>query len=369
MKITKIEAYQTTIELERPFVITLGAINAIESVIIKVIDDQGNFGLGEAAPHNLILGETSATILAALDVMAPHLISMDPRGLSQISYIMDHLLLHHTAVKSAIDMALHDLIAKSWGEPIWRILGGTERKIKTDLTIGLQPLDETLSYIEDNLGKGFKVIKLKVGQDPEEDIERIKVVRELVGERVRLRIDVNQGWTRSQALKMLKELTRYNLELVEQPLPAFDIDGLAWLRRAVSTPIMADESVHTPKEALRVAQEGAADYINIKLMKSGGLWKARQIAETAEAAGVGCMIGSMVETDLAITAAVHFAAATPNVKFADLDLGFSLRPRAKLIKNGGARFESGYVIPPNAPGLGVLELNEELIRGPVRIYK
>lgn len=132
---------------------------------------------------------------------------------------------------------------------------------------------------------------------------------------------------------------------------------------------MVDESVHQAEDAVRVIKEDAADYINIKLMKSGGFWKARKIAAIAEAAGVGCMVGSMIETDLAITAAVHFAAAVKNVRFGDLDLGFSLKPKDRLIKRGGAFFNRGYVLPPNKPGLGIVELKEELLQGPIDVYE
>lgn len=132
---------------------------------------------------------------------------------------------------------------------------------------------------------------------------------------------------------------------------------------------MADESVHRPEDAIRVIREDAVDYLNIKLMKSGGLCKAGKIATIAEAAQLGCMVGSMIETDLAITAAVHFAAAVPGVRFGDLDMGFSLRPRDRLVKRGGAKFNDGYVIPPDEPGLGIADLREELLVGPINVYK
>ncbi len=369
MKILRIEVYQVFINLAQPFVIATDTITAINSVIIKIADDQGNIGWGEAAPQPVILGETVESILACLDVIAPSLIGKDPRKIEEIVEMMDRLILRNTAAKAAVDMAIHDLVGRAWGEPLWRLLGGAREKIETDLTIGIKPTGEAVKDILKLLKEGFKVIKLKVGKDPEEDIERVKAVREAVGGEVRIRIDANQGWTRQQAVHALKKMAKYNIEFVEQPVQALDISGLAFVRQAIAIPVMVDESVHQPEDAIRVITENAADYINIKLMKSGGLWKARKIAAIAEAAAMPCMVGSMIETDLAITAAIHFATAVTNVKFGDLDLGFSLRPKNRLVEKGGAEFSEGYVIPSNKPGLGVVKMREELLQGPVNVYE
>lgn len=369
MKISRIEVYQVSIGLEQPFVIATDTITTINSVIVKVVDDRGNIGWGEAAPQPVILGETSGSILACLDLIARNLIRKDPRRIEEIVEMMDRLIYRNTAAKAAIDMAIHDLIGKAWGEPLWYLLGGAKEKIETDLTIGIRPSDEAIKDVLNLLREGFKVIKLKVGRDFKEDIKRVKAMREAIGDEVRIRIDANQGWTCQQAIYALKSMAEYNMEFVEQPVHALGISGLASIRRATSIPVMVDESVHQPEDAVRVIKEDAADYINIKLMKSGGFWQARKIAAIAEAAGIGCMVGSMIETDLAITAAVHLATAVSNVGFADLDIGFSLRPKDRLIKRGGAKFNAGYVIPPDEPGLGVLQLKEELLHGPIIVYQ
>lgn len=369
MKISRIEIYEVSIGLQRPFIIATGNINIINSVIVKVIDDCGHTGWGEAAPQPVILGETPGSILACLDLIARNLIGKDPRRLEEINEIMDRTVYRNTAAKAAIDIALHDLVGKAWGEPLWRLLGGAREKIETDLTIGIRALDEVLKDVRSLLKEGFKAIKLKVGESPDIDIRKVKAVREAIGDRARIRIDANQGWTRQQAIYALREMAKYGVEFVEQPVRADDISGLVSIRQSTPIPVMADESVHQPEDAIRVIKEEAVDYINIKLMKSGGFWKARKIAAIAEAAGIGCMVGSMVETDLGITAAAHLAAAVRNIGFGDLDIGFSLEPQARLIARGGAEFNGGYIIPPNEPGLGIIELEERLLRGPINVYE
>ncbi|MGQ9477376.1 MAG: mandelate racemase/muconate lactonizing enzyme family protein [Candidatus Bipolaricaulia bacterium] len=369
MRISRIEVYEASIDLQRPFVIATDTITTINSVIIRIVDDRGNIGWGEAAPQPVILGETPGTVISCLDLIARDLIGKDPRRIEEIVEMMDRLICRNTAAKAAIDMAIHDLVGKAWGEPLWRLLGGARERIETDLTIGIRPLDTVLRDVRSLLRKGFKVIKLKVGESPEEDIGKVRAVREAIGDEVRIRIDANQGWTHQQAIQILRRIAEYGVEFVEQPLPAAEISGLASIRQATPIPVMADESVHQPEDVIKVIKEKAVDYINIKLMKSGGFWKARKIAAIAEAAGIGCMVGSMVETNLGITAAAHFAAAVKNIRFGDLDMGFSLEPKDRLIAKGGAEFDEGYVIPPNEPGLGVIELKESLLRGPINIYE
>lgn len=369
MKIAKIEVYRVAIELERPFVIATDTIAAIDSVVLRVLDSSGNVGWGEAAPQPVILGETPESILACVGLLAPNLIGHDPGKLEEIVGLMDRLIAGNTAAKAAFDMAIHDLVGQARGEPLWRRLGGAREKVETDLTMGIRPLDEELQDVMSLLGQGFKAIKLKVGRDPEEDIERVKALRRAVGKGVRIRIDANGGWTYEQARQALEGIAEYDVEFVEQPVPAANISGLASIRRRTSIPVMADESVHQPEDAIRMIREDAVDYLNIKLMKSGGLCKAGKIAAIAEAAQVGCMVGSMIETDLAITAAVHLAAAVAGVRFGDLDMGFSLRPQGRLVKRGGAKFNDGYAIPPDEPGLGIAELREELLVGPINVYK
>jgi L-alanine-DL-glutamate epimerase-like enolase superfamily enzyme len=369
MKIARIEAYRVDIELERPFVIALGTIARYEGVIVRIVDDAGHEGWGEAAPRPTLLGETVQSVLGALERLAPLLVGQDPRCLGALISRMDRALLKNTSAKAALDVALHDLLGRAWGVPLRLLLGGDRDRFPTDFTIGLDEPEVMAREAKERVTQGFKILKLKLGEDPLRDVERVRGVREAVGSRVKIRIDANQGWTPPEAVRALNAIAAYDVELVEQPVAAHDLEGLAWVRRSQPIPVMADESIHLPEDAMRVVRLEAADYINIKLMKSGGFWKARQIAAIAEAAGLGCQVGGMVESDLGQAAAVHLACGLRVVRFGDLDMGFGLRQ--KLIVGGGARFdpEKGEMIAPESPGLGVEALDEELLGSPVQVWQ
>jgi len=367
LKITSIEIYPVELTLKEPFVIAIDTISTYAGVIVRIEDDQGHIGWGEAAPQATILGETQESVIAVLNIIAPRLIGEDPRRMGWITGIMDALVTKNTAAKAAIDIALYDLLGQAWKVPLWRLFGGARDRMETDFTIGIRPPEEMAREAVQLVKAGYRVLKLKLGATPDEDIERVKAVRAAVGDEPHLRIDANQGWSRQEAIHALTHIARYNVELVEQPVAADDIEGLALVRRAQPIPVMADESVHLPVDALKVIEEGAVDYINIKIMKSGGFWKSQQIALLAETAGIGCQVGGMVETDLGLAAAVNLACGLPNVQFGDLDMGSSLRER--LIKRGGSIFEDGCMVPGDRPGLGIEEINEQAIGTPLKYYK
>lgn len=367
MEIAEIALYPVGIKLTQPFTTALGRAEAVKTVIIRVADDRGNIGWGEAVPRERILGETTGSVIAAIELIATRILGKDPRRVEQIIRLMDEVIYGNTAAKAGIDIAIHDLVGKTWGEPLWRLLGGYRaERVETDFTIGIQDLERTAAEAHELVAKGFKTLKVKVGGEPDSDVHKIKLIREAVGEGIHLRVDANQGWTRQQAIKALNEMAQYDIELAEQPIAAHDISGLAQVRYSVPIPIMADESVHQPEDVIRVIKEDAVDYINIKLMKSGGFWKAQRIAAIAEAAGIGCMMGGMVESDLAATAAVHLAAANRNIRFQDLDMGILLEGR--VIAEGGSELQGRYRTVPDAPGLGILQVNEGLLGAPLRVY-
>ncbi|MGY4706734.1 dipeptide epimerase [Candidatus Bipolaricaulota sp. J31] len=362
MRVERIEVFRFSFPLEKAFTIALGSITEKEVVIVKVEDDHGNVGWGEASPSPRILASTVDTTLAALDVLAPALLGEDPRRLGYLAEKMDTALEGNSAAKAALDIALHDLVGRIYGEPLWRFMGGyTLGPISTDFTVGLDAPDVMAAEAKSLVDKGFREIKIKVGENPATDVDRVRRIREAVGDGITLRIDANQGWSPQEAVWALQRMVEYGVELVEQPVVAWDIEGLAWVRRRSPIPVMADEAVHSPQDALRLIRAGAVDYINIKLMKAGGLWRAREIAAICRNAGVGNMIGGMVETNLAATAAVHFALSEGNIRFRDLDLG--TEPAAQLIVDGGSYIEGGnrYLTDPEAPGLGIKALAEDIL--------
>jgi len=302
-----------------------------------------------------------------LNVIAPRLIGEDPRRMGWIIGIMDALVVKNTAIKAAIDIALYDLLGQAWEAPLRRLLGGARDRMETDFTISIRPPEEMARQAVQLVKTGYRVPKLKLSTTSEDDIERVKAVRTAEGDEPRLRIDANQGWNRQEAIHALTHIARYNVKLVKQPVAANDIEGLALIRRAQSIPVMADESVHLPVDALRVINEGAVDYIDVRIMKSGGFWKPQQITLLAETAGIDCQVGGMVEIDLGLAAAVNLACGLLNIQSGDLAMDSSLRER--LVKRGGAAFEDGCMVPGDRSGLGIKEINEQPIEAPLKSYK
>jgi L-alanine-DL-glutamate epimerase-like enolase superfamily enzyme len=364
--IARIEVYEATLRYEEPFTISAGTSTENHNTLVKIITDYDVFGWGEASPSKRVTSETPKTILKTLDKIAPKLIGMCPLRIAQDVDTMDCLISGNPSAKAALDMSLHDILGKTAGKPTWRLLGGFRERVSTDITLSIKTPEEMARDAAKAVKNGFKALKVKVGIDPKDDVERIKRIRETVDNGIAVRIDANQGWTVSQALTVLKQLEKFNIEFVEQPIEAENIRGLAGIKKISPIPVMADESVHSAKDALRLIKADAVDMINIKLMKSGGIFNARKIAEIAEAADVPCMIGCMGESAVGITAAVHFASATKNVQYADLDCDLLLAD--KLVTKGGAGLKASERIPNNKPGFGIEMLDEKLLGKPVRVY-
>ncbi len=363
VRLERAEVFLFRFTLEKPFRIALGTTTEKTEVILALQDNHGRVGWGEASPSAVILGCTPDSVLAALDHLIPLVLGEDPRRVAHLVDRMDQVLLGQAAAKAAVDLALHDLVGQIYGEPVWRFLGGSiAEPVETDFTVGMDEPARMAAEAKALKEAGFRAIKVKVGEDPKADVERVRAVREAIGEGTRMWIDANQGWTRAQAVWALTRMAAYGVEFVEQPVHAEDLEGMAWVRGRSPIPVMADESVHSPQDALRAIRLGACDYVNIKLMKAGGLLRAKEIATICKNAGVQNMIGGMVESNLSATAAVHFAMSTANVVFRDLDLGE--RPEAKLVSRGGAAIHQGCQVlaDPEAPGFGFLEIRKEWLK-------
>lgn len=367
MSIQSVEVYLVILRYREPFRIAPGTSIESKNVVVKVQTDYEVIGIGEASPSKRVTHETQQTVLQSLDKICPRLIGMCPLRIERIVETMDKTVAENPSAKAAIDLALHDVLGKTTEEPLFKLLGGFRDSVLTDITLGIRGPEEMALDAVKAVDNGFKALKVKVGTAPKEDIERISRIRESVGSDIAIRIDANQGWTLQEAIKVLAKIERFDIELVEQPIEAEDIKGLAKLKRSSSIPIMADESVHTAGDAIRVIREEAVDLINIKLMKCGGIWEAKKISAIAEAANVPCMIGCMGESSIGITAGVHLAAALKNIQYADLDSDLLLKD--KLVLKGGAILEASKRIPPEEPGLGIIELDEGLLGKPVRVYQ
>jgi L-alanine-DL-glutamate epimerase-like enolase superfamily enzyme len=367
MGIQQIEVYPVTLAYKEPFRIASGASTESRNIIVKIVTDYGIIGWGESSPSKRVTGETAETVIKILDKIAPKLIGLCPLGIERGIEVMDSIVEGNPAAKAAIDIALHDILGKTCRKPLFMLMGGYRTEVLTDITLGIKSPKEMAEDAVKAVKKGFKALKVKVGVHPVEDVERIKRVREAIDDNMQIRIDANQGWTPKQAIEVLNKIEKFNIQFAEQPVPSEDIKGLVEVRKKSPIPIMADESVHSPEDAIRLIQAEAVDFINIKLMKSGGILKGRKIAAIAEAARIPCMIGCMGESEIGIAAGTHLAAAVKNIQYADLDSDLLLKN--KLVKEGGTKVKDSMRVFPKQVGLGIKELNQQILRKPKNIYK
>ena len=353
MKITDIKLAKISIPLRVPFKTALRSVNSVEDVIVEIITDTGEVGFGEAPPTGVITGDTTGAIIGAIrDHIAKSIIGMDIDNLEDVLQTIQRCIVHNTSAKAAVDMAVWDLYGKLYGIPVHKLLGGARKEITTDITISVNPPEVMAADTRDAVRRGYDCLKVKVGVSPELDVARLSAVREAAGDDVLIRIDANQAWTPKQAVRILNEMQEKGLkiELVEQPVKAADIEGLKYVTERSYVPVLADESVFSPEDALRIMQNHAADYINIKLMKCGGLTNALKIVSAAEIYGVECMLGCMLEGKVSVNAAVELACAKKIITKIDLDGPVLCREDPIL---GGAVFNEKTITVSDAPGMGI----------------
>jgi L-alanine-DL-glutamate epimerase-like enolase superfamily enzyme len=351
MIITDITAKIFSQELLKPLIVALGAIRSSDTVIVKIETDAGIIGYGEGSSAPFISGESADIILSAVGILKTGLIGEDPLDIADIHATMDRLLVRNGAAKAAIDLAVYDIIGKHESLPLYKLLGGADELVETDITIMVDSPERMAEEARKCVADGFRQLKIKAGVSCEDDIQAIRQIRSAVGPGVGLKVDANQGWTAEQALKVIESIKDCAVGAIEQPVPWWDFEGLRYISSHSDIDIMADESCFNRHDAARIVKEKAADMINIKLMKCGGLFRAIQINEIAENHGLRCMVGCMAETRIGIAAAAAFAKATSNVVYADLD-GFLYFTEDK--KNaGGFTFEAPFIKLSANPGHGV----------------
>jgi len=328
-----------TLETRHPFVIARGGGSSHRVVDVRLIDGDGVEGWGEAAP-SAYYGETPESVLAALATLVPHL-PADPFRLEAAEADFRQQAPRSAAARGALSAALHDLVGKRLGRPLWQVWGlDPARAPRSSFTIGLGTASELREKVRE--AGAYPILKVKLGTERDEEI--LETIREVSDKP--LRVDANGGWTRERALAMLPVLRSYGVEFLEQPVAPDDLDGLALLRRQDVLPIVVDESCLVAADIPRIAKAGAADGINIKLAKCGSLREALAMIATARAHGLLVMAGCMIESSLGITAAAHLA---PLLDAADLD-GAALTMNDPFV---GATITAGEIRLPDSPGLGV----------------
>ena len=349
MQITYTEIYKFSIPMH-PFTIATGTMHYAQNTFIRIHTSDGFYGVGECSAFPMIVGETQATCFEMAKDFATLWKGKDPLHLEERMSELHAFTAFNGTIKSAFDMALHDIAAKAANQPLYRFLGGNKKEMETDLTIGIDSphrmADTAITFKKD----GVRIIKIKLGKDGKEDVERVKSIREAVGEDMLLRIDANQGWNFDTAVYALTAMAPYNIQFCEQPMRHWDDHQLPALKKLSPISIMADESVFTHHDALRLIHADACTYINIKLAKSGGIREATQINAAAERHGIRCMMGGMLESRVALTAFAHFATAHDNIAFYDMDtcmLGHKTDP-----VTGGVQYKGFWLDLPDAPGIG-----------------
>lgn len=357
---TKITAIQTDLLKTRlvddEFITTYGAEPSVKHhVITKITSDAGLSGIGEACPLPDFTGETYDTIKLIIDkYYAPLLVGKDAFDLEQIHHELDFHYPANNAAKAAIDMALYDLIGKTLDIPAYKLLGGAYRhQVELGSSLGIGKPSTIAEKAQNLVIQGAKAIKLKVGLNSEQDIETVKAVRETLGDAIKIRIDANAGYSLKTAMKVLKKIERWDIDYAEQPITAWDHEGLKLMRKSTYIPIMVDESLCTIEDAAALIRRGAADLFGMKLIKHGGIYKAKKIVILAEANNIDCVMISPWETQIGQAAAVHLALASSNCNRPH-DLG------TKELKDDpteGLQEEHGIIRAPTAAGLGVTYTN------------
>lgn len=348
-----IEIQSAAVPLKRPFKTALRTVTTAQTIIVKLTDSTGKVGYGEAAPTPVITGDTMASIKEAIDVViGPKIIGQSLVDSEDLKATIDGAMVHNSSPKAALNIAANDLIAQHYGVPLYQLLGGRSDTITTDYTVSVGTTADMIAQAKALIAGGFTTLKIKVGSDSEaEDLAKMIALRKAVGPEVKLRLDANQGWHPKQATYIINKMRDLGLDiqLVEQPVPASDFEGMADVTANTTTMIMADESIFSVADAYRIIQLNGCDIINLKLMKAGGLDNALKINTLAEAAGIPCMVGSMIESSVSVTAAAHLAAAKRNIKYVDLDASmmFSSNPTS-----GGIINEHNQIKLPTIAGLG-----------------
>jgi len=318
MKITYTEIYKYAIPMV-PFTIATGTMHFAQNLFIRVHTDTGIIGVGECSAFPMIAGETQNTCYELAKDFAAIWKEKDALNIDERISELHLSIAGNFTAKSAFDLALYDIAAKHAQLPLYKFLGGHQKNIESDLTIGIGTPESMAATAIDFVSKGVNMIKVKLGKDAKKDVERIKQIREAIGSKIILRIDANQGWDYEEAVFALTELGKYNIQFCEQPMRKYNDELLPQLCRISPIPIMADESVFTHHDAERIIRNHSATYINIKFAKSGGIHEAIKINQIAEQNNIPCMMGGMLESRVALTAKVHFAMAFDNIKFYDLD--------------------------------------------------
>ncbi len=356
MKITGYRLMEEDIALRQPFVTSVRRIEVIRDYVFVLETDAGLCGFGASAPTPAITGDTVGSITYALnEIIGPALVGKELD--EALLALVQKSLVHNSSAKAAADIAIYDLLAKQAATPLYAYLGGSAdtKYLKTDATVSLGSIAAMVAETEKHLADGFSTLKIKLGGTRADDEARIAALAATIPASVVVRLDANQGWSVEDSVYLCEvaEKSGLNIDLVEQPVHFEDISGMEAVTKNTALKILADESVFSPAQAKQIIERGAADMINIKLMKCGGIYEALKISALAKENGMECMLGCMMEGPVSVAAAAHFGAAVGITRF-DLDAPFLCKT---VPIEGAVRFNGeDIVLGREENGLGITKI-------------
>jgi L-Ala-D/L-Glu epimerase len=349
MIIEKIQIYKYSIPMH-PFTIATGTMDFAQNILVKIYTSENIIGIGECSAFPVIVGETQNTCYEMAKDFARLWKGKDALNIDERLTELHLFTAGNSTIKSAFDMALYDIAAQHANQPLYEFLGGTQKEMLTDITVGIGSPETMAAQAKAFVDKGASILKIKLGKDIATDVQRIKTIRENIGNDIKIRIDANQGWSVEDATNALTQLGQYYIEFCEQPMRTYYDEYLPALVKTSPIKIMADESVYNYHDAIRLIKNKACDYINIKFAKSGGIHEALKIIAVCKENNIPCMMGGMLESRIALSAFAHFAAANPQIIFYDMDtcmLGHKVDPVI-----GGVKYNGYMVQLPSSIGIG-----------------
>jgi L-Ala-D/L-Glu epimerase / N-acetyl-D-glutamate racemase len=349
--ISQVEIYKLRIPLIEPFITSLAYETHVENVIVVIRTEKGITGFGECSPYMPVNGESIDTCFIVGQYFAKLLKGKNALDLKERLSAMDRLIYANTSIKSAFDIALHDIIGQHKEVPVYKLYGGKNNKeLVTDYTVSL---DNAIKMAADALkikSQGYPAIKVKLGESKKKDVERIRMIREAVGDEIPVRIDANQGWSVKEAIEILKELDEYNIEHCEEPIAKWNFMRMRKVKKNSPIPIMADESCGDAHDAERLLKLKACDMFNIKVGKAGGVFNAYEIVKLGDKAKMHMQVGAFLESRLGMTASAHLALCSDHIVHCDFDTPLMF---SEDIVSGGLTYHANGVMKvPDAPGLG-----------------
>ncbi len=353
MFIKNIEIGYIKIPLIKIFKTALRTADSFDMIVIKITTKCGIVGYGETAPSYAVTGNNKESILKTLHYLKPILIGKDIEDFNSILNVVHNYVKLNLSAKSAIEIALYDIASQNAKLPLFKYLGGVKKEFKSNMTISLNNIETMVVDTIEAMQKGFKSLKIKLGSDYRDDILRLVEIDSVINSDVSLKIDANQGWSPKDSVKFLNAIEGKNIpiDFLEQPVKRFDIEGLRYIKNRTSTPIVADESMFSPKDAIKILETKSADMINIKLDKCGGISKALQIAEICAIYDIKCMVGCMMQGAISVGAAAHVASSrSDSIVIYDLDSPMHCKFSPVI---GGVQFNTPNVKLSDDFGLGI----------------